>query len=70
MSIASSRTSFNCSLPVVSFSSPQNELLPSAMVMGLSLLVSSLGQRALRLALAQAQQTIPNQLGKPTASPT
>ncbi len=41
-----------------------------AMVMGLSLLVYSLGQRALRLALAQAQETIPNQLGKPTASPT
>lgn len=34
-----------------------------AMVMGLSLLVYSLGQRALRLALAQVQQTIPNQLG-------
>lgn len=41
-----------------------------AMVMGLSLLVYSLGQRALRLALAQTQQTIPNQLGKPTKSPT
>ena len=41
-----------------------------AMVMGLSLLVYSLGQRALRSALATAQQTIPNQLGKPTASPT
>jgi transposase len=41
-----------------------------AMVMVLSLLVYSLGQRALRLALAQAQQTIPNQLGKPTASTT
>lgn len=41
-----------------------------AMVMGLSLLVYSLAQRALRLALATAQQTIPNQLGKPTASPT
>ena len=41
-----------------------------AMVMGLSLLVYSLGQRALRLALAQAQETIPNQLGKPTSSPT
>ncbi len=41
-----------------------------AMVMGLSLLVYSLGQRALRLALAIAQETIPNQLGKPTASPT
>ena len=41
-----------------------------AMVMGLSLLVYSLGQRALRIALAQAQKTLPNQLGKPTASPT
>lgn len=41
-----------------------------AMVMGLALLVYTLGQRALRLALAQAQQTIPNQLGKPTTSPT
>ena len=41
-----------------------------AMVMGLSLLVYSLGQRALRLALAQNQETIFNQLGKPTASPT
>ena len=40
------------------------------MVMGLSLLVYSLAQRALRLALATAGQTIPNQLGKPTASPT
>ncbi len=40
------------------------------MVMGLSLLVYSLSQRALRLALAQAQETIFNQLGKPTASPT
>ncbi|WP_036484208.1 IS1634 family transposase [Myxosarcina sp. GI1] len=41
-----------------------------AIVMGLSLLVYSLGQRALRLALATAGQTIPNQLGKPTTSPT
>ncbi len=41
-----------------------------AMVMGLCLLVYSLGQRALRQALAQAKQTINNQLGKPTASPT
>ncbi len=49
--------------------SPQR-ITALAMVMGLSLLVYSLGQRALRLALAQAQQTIPNQLGKPTASPT
>lgn len=41
-----------------------------AMVMGLCLLVYSLGQRALRQALNQAKQTIHNQLGKPTASPT
>ncbi len=38
--------------------------------MGLFLLVYSLGQRALRLALATAQKTLPNQLGKPTTSRT
>ncbi|MGB3693425.1 MAG: IS1634 family transposase [Spirulinaceae cyanobacterium] len=41
-----------------------------AMVMGLCLLVYTLGQRQLRLALAQAGETIPNQLDKPTATPT
>lgn len=41
-----------------------------AMVMGLCLLVYSLGQRALRQALQRAKQTISNQLGKPTATPT
>jgi len=40
------------------------------MVMGLCLLVYSLGQRTLRHALEQAKQTICNQLGKPTATPT
>lgn len=40
------------------------------MVMGLCLLVYSLGQRALRQALDQAKQTINNQLGKPTTTPT
>jgi hypothetical protein len=40
------------------------------MVMGLCLLVYSLGQRSLRQALAQAKQTINNQVGKPTAKPT
>ncbi len=40
------------------------------MVMGLCLLVYTLGQRALRQALEQAKQTISNQLGKPTATPT
>ncbi|MBE9003228.1 IS1634 family transposase [Nostoc sp. LEGE 12447] len=41
-----------------------------AMVMGLCLLVYSLGQRALRQALETAKQTINNQLGKPTSTPT
>ncbi len=41
-----------------------------AMVMGLCLLVYTLAQRALRQALTNAKQTIKNQLGKPTATPT
>ncbi|OLT59245.1 IS1634 family transposase [Moorena bouillonii] len=41
-----------------------------AMVMGLCLLVYTLAQRALRQALARAKQTVNNQLGKPTATPT
>lgn len=41
-----------------------------AMVMGLCLLVYSLGQRALRQALERAKKTIDNQLGKPTSTPT
>jgi len=41
-----------------------------AMVMGLCLLVYSLGQRTLRQSLERASQTIQNQLGKPTATPT
>jgi transposase len=41
-----------------------------AMVMGLCLLVYNLGQRSLRLALNAANQTIPNQLGKPISTPT
>ena len=41
-----------------------------AMVMGLCLLVYSLGQRALRQALQTAKQSIKNQVGKPTATPT
>jgi transposase len=40
------------------------------MIMALCLLVYNLGQRQLRQALAQNEATIPNQLGKPTASPT
>ncbi|CDN12882.1 hypothetical protein RintRC_5353 [Richelia intracellularis] len=41
-----------------------------AMVMGLFLLVYSLGQRALRQSIKRGSQTIQNQLGKPTATPT
>ena len=41
-----------------------------AMLMGLCLLVYSLGQRSLRHALDRAQQTIDNQVGKPTTKPT
>ncbi|CDN16588.1 hypothetical protein RintRC_0554 [Richelia intracellularis] len=40
-----------------------------AMVMGLYLLVYSLGHRALRQSLKLGSQTIQNQLGKPTANP-
>ena len=40
------------------------------MVMGLCLLVYSLGHRALRQSLKRGSQTIQNQLGKPTATPT
>lgn len=39
-------------------------------IMGLCLLVYSLGQRYLRQALAQAKATVPNQLGQPTTRPT
>jgi transposase len=40
------------------------------MVMGLCLLVYTLGQRQLRQALAHSEETIPNQLKKPTSTPT
>ncbi|NJP08127.1 MAG: hypothetical protein HC866_00515 [Leptolyngbyaceae cyanobacterium RU_5_1] len=38
--------------------------------MGLCLLVYNLGQRQLRQALQQANQTLPNQLGQGTQAPT
>lgn len=41
-----------------------------AMIMGLCLLVYTLGQRQLRQTLAQANETIPNQKRQPTAQPT
>lgn len=45
-------------------------IMALGLVMGLCLLVYTLGERQLRQALAQAQQTLPNQLGKPTQRPT
>jgi transposase len=41
-----------------------------AFVMGLCLLVYSLGQRALRSCLVKAGETLKNQLGQPTQRPT
>ena len=41
-----------------------------AFVMGLALMVYTLAQRQLRQALAAQGETVPNQLGKPTAKPT
>ena len=40
------------------------------MIMALCLLVCNLGQRQLRQALVGQDETIPNQLGKPTSSST
>ena len=52
------------------FLNSQERVAALAMVMGLCLLVYSLGQRALRQALERAKQTVNNQLGNPTATPT
>jgi len=40
------------------------------MVMGISLLVYALAERSLRTELAQRDESIPNQVGKPTQRPT
>ncbi len=40
------------------------------MVMGLSLLVYALAERSVRIELAQRDESIPNQVGKPTQRPT
>lgn len=45
-------------------------IMALAMIMTLALMVYSLGQRQLRQALDQADSTLPNQKGKPTARPT
>lgn len=45
-------------------------IMALAMIMALCLLVYNLGQQQLRQALSEAKQSIPNQLGKPTQTPT
>ena len=52
------------------FLNSRKKVAALAMVMGLCLVVYSLGQRALRESLKRGSQTIQNQLGKPTATPT
>ena len=45
-------------------------IMALAMLMTLALMVYTLGQRQLRLALVQANASLPDQKGKPTARPT
>lgn len=45
-------------------------LMALILVMGLALLIFALGERQLRQALIQHQETVPNQKGQPTATPT
>ena len=45
-------------------------IMAVGLIMGLCLLVYNLGQRQLRQALKQAEQTLPNQLGKGVQNPT
>lgn len=52
------------------FLKSSERIMALAMVMGLCLLVYNLGQRQLRQALQQTDQTLPNQLGKATQRPT
>jgi len=47
-----------------------SRLMALLMVMGLSLLVYALAERQLRQALEESDQTIPDQVGKPTQRPT
>jgi transposase len=49
--------------------SPQR-IMALLMVMGLALLVYALAERKLRQALAEQGETVPDQKGKPTATPT
>ncbi len=52
------------------FLKSSKRIVALGMIMALCLLVYNLGQRQLRQALAHQDETIPNQLGKPTSSPT
>ena len=52
------------------FLKSKKRIMVLMMVMTLALMVYSLGQRQIRQALAEAQQTLPDQKGKPTAQPT
>jgi transposase len=52
------------------FLKKQSRIEALMMVMTLCLMVYSFAQHYLRQALAEAQDTIPNQLGKPTDKPT
>ncbi|NER80404.1 MAG: IS1634 family transposase, partial [Leptolyngbya sp. SIO1D8] len=45
-------------------------IMALGLIMGLSLMVYNLGQRQPRQALQQAEQTVPNQLGQSTQTPT
>ena len=46
------------------------QIMALLMVIGLSLLVYELAERWVRLELEKQEQTIPNQVGKPTQNPT
>lgn len=52
------------------FLKSQNRIIALAMVMCLCLLVYMIAQRYLRQRLEQARASVPNQLGKPTRTPT
>lgn len=47
-----------------------SRIMALAFIMALSLMVYSLGQRKLRMALQEANDSVPNQKGKPTNKPT
>lgn len=47
-----------------------SRIMALLMIMGLSLLIYALAERQLRRALEENEQTIPNQVGKPTQRPT